>query len=119
MKTLDILAVVILSLAVTLSDTVSAQSPDGEASTASVVPPTVPPQSHARDRALAKQVLQALSKTAGLNASFVTVKVKNGVVTLRGTVTSVEQIEKAQDAASSVPGVRAVITTLTVEKAVL
>jgi hyperosmotically inducible protein len=66
-----------------------------------------------QDHALAKNVRHALYKTKGLVSSGITVLVKNGMVSLDGTVPEQGQIALAGDAAQSVTGVASVKNNLT------
>lgn len=67
----------------------------------------------AANRALQKDVVRALSKTKGLRNSTITVRARNGVVTLEGTVPEESQIDQATHAAESVAGVVSVKNALT------
>ena len=67
----------------------------------------------AADRALQKNVIRALSRTKGLRATTITVRVHNGVVTLEGTVPEQSQVGLATQAAEGVEGVTTVTNTLT------
>lgn len=67
----------------------------------------------AADRALQKDVVRALSKTTGLRASAITVRARNGVVTLEGTVPEQSQLGLATQAAEGVEGVKSVTNALT------
>ncbi|CAE6855470.1 BON domain-containing protein [Paraburkholderia domus] len=64
--------------------------------------------SKAADRKLAHRVATALERTRGLNAARILVKVRDGHVTLNGSVTDNEQVSLAADAARQVDGVKAV-----------
>ncbi|MFM0243708.1 BON domain-containing protein [Paraburkholderia sediminicola] len=66
----------------------------------------------AADRALQKNVLRALSKTRGLRVSAITVRARNGVVTLEGTVPEQSQVGLAAQAAEAVEGVKSVTNAL-------
>jgi hyperosmotically inducible periplasmic protein len=66
----------------------------------------------AADRALQKEVLRALSKTKGLRVSAITVRARNGVVTLEGTVPEQSQVGLATQAAEAVEGVKSVTNAL-------
>ncbi|MFM0477019.1 BON domain-containing protein [Paraburkholderia strydomiana] len=59
----------------------------------------------ASDRALAKKVRVALTKTKGLDISNVTVLARKGDVTLDGTVPDDRQVQLAQNGAEGVEGV--------------
>lgn len=67
----------------------------------------------AADRALQKSVVRALGKTKGLRATTITVRARNGVVTLEGTVPEQSQAALATHAAGGVPGVTSVRSALT------
>lgn len=60
------------------------------------------------DRRLAHRVATALGRTRGLNAARILVKVRDGRVTLNGSVTDNEQVSMAADAARQVDGVKTV-----------
>jgi hyperosmotically inducible periplasmic protein len=62
----------------------------------------------AADRKLAHRVATALERTRGLNAARILVKVRDGHVTLNGSVTDNEQVSLAADAAKQVDGVKTV-----------
>jgi osmotically-inducible protein OsmY len=65
------------------------------------------------DRALQKSVIRALSRTKGLRATTITVRARNGVVTLEGTVPEQSQMGLATQAAEGVEGVTSVMNALT------
>jgi hyperosmotically inducible protein len=67
----------------------------------------------AADRALQKDVLRALSKTKGLRVAAITVRARNGVVTLEGTVPEQSQVGLATQVAEGVEGVKSVTNALT------
>ncbi|CAL8479623.1 BON domain-containing protein [Caballeronia sp. S22] len=67
----------------------------------------------AADRALQKSVIRALSRTKGLRATTITVRARNGVVTLEGTVPEQSQMGLATQAAEGVEGVTSVTNALT------
>ncbi len=64
--------------------------------------------SKAADRKLAHRVATALERTRGLNPARILVKVRDGHVTLNGSVTDNEQVSLAADAAKQVDGVKTV-----------
>ena len=64
--------------------------------------------SKAADRKLAHRIATALERTRGLNAARILVKVRDGHVTLNGSVTDNEQVSLAADAARQVDGVKTV-----------
>ncbi|MFX1765788.1 BON domain-containing protein [Paraburkholderia sp. A1RI-2L] len=67
----------------------------------------------AADRALQKAVMRALSKTKGLRVSTISVRARNGVVTLEGQVPEQSQAELATKVAEGVQGVKQVKNALT------
>lgn len=67
----------------------------------------------AADRALQKAVMRALSKTKGLRVSMISVRARNGVVTLEGMVPEQSQAELATKVAEGVQGVTQVKNALT------
>jgi osmotically-inducible protein OsmY len=69
------------------------------------------------DEALAEAIRQELREDAATTDLSVHVLVRQGVVHLRGTVTSMEDAESAEEVASRVPGVREVVEELEVTTA--
>nr|WP_082664955.1 BON domain-containing protein [Burkholderia ambifaria] len=65
---------------------------------------------------LRRQVKAALKMTKGLTSFDIAVRVKNGQVTLQGTVKSQQQIDLAGKVASEVPGVTSVKNSVTVNR---
>jgi hyperosmotically inducible periplasmic protein len=63
---------------------------------------------------LGRKVRAALTKTQGLDVSNISVRSRNGAVTLTGTVPDQGQIESAGTAAKGVDGVTSVSNKLTV-----
>ncbi|WP_341317070.1 BON domain-containing protein [Paraburkholderia sp. IMGN_8] len=84
-------------------------TPDSQAASA----PTAKEQRTA-NRRLTKAVRQALTHTAGLDSSHIVVLVKHGSIALTGSVPNDDQIQKAIDAAKTVPGVNSVNSQLAV-----
>ncbi len=72
-------------------------------------------QDKAADRALRKDVIRSLTRTKGLNTARITVRVKNGVVMLQGSVPNQSEIDLATRAAWSTPGVASVRNSLTIQ----
>jgi osmotically-inducible protein OsmY len=72
--------------------------------------------SKASNKALSKEVRRAMTKTKGLTSSNINVRVRDGAVTLAGTVPDNSQIEKATEAAKSVPGVTSVKNAITIRE---
>ncbi|MFM0337422.1 BON domain-containing protein [Paraburkholderia fungorum] len=67
----------------------------------------------AANRQLAKNVRQALARKKNLNIVNVTVRAKQGAVTLQGSMPDSSQIEQAAKVASAVSGVASVRNDLT------
>lgn len=111
MKTTHAIRLVCGALIVLASLNVSAQESAAASATAN---PTASDAKAAKaaDRALQKNVLRALSKTRGLRVSAITVRARNGVVTLEGTVPEQSQIDLATQAAEAVEGVTSVTNAL-------
>jgi osmotically-inducible protein OsmY len=61
-----------------------------------------------------KKIKDALQRHADVEASKVAVTVANGIVTLSGTVESMEEMDRVEDAAWAAPGVSKVIDNLRV-----
>lgn len=81
-----------------------------QASNAEPAATPVPASSHKLTRA----VQHAFARTSGLNSTHIAVRATNGVVSLSGTVPSVDQVEQAERIAQGVPGVIAVKSLLSV-----
>jgi hyperosmotically inducible protein len=79
---------------------------EGASASASAVVSTK--ASKAADRKLAHRIATVLERTRGLNAARILVKVRDGHVTLNGSVTDNEQVSLAADAARQVDGVKTV-----------
>jgi osmotically-inducible protein OsmY len=73
---------------------------------------TLKPAASATD--VQKKIKDALIRHADVEASKVTVSVANGTVTLSGTVESMEEMDRVEDAAWTAPGVSKVIDNLRV-----
>lgn len=67
----------------------------------------------AADRALSRKIRAALAKDKDLNGASITVRVKDGAVTLQGLVRDQSQSERATQIAQGVTGVTSVKSTLT------
>ncbi|CAE6962035.1 BON domain-containing protein [Paraburkholderia domus] len=112
MKTTYAIRLVCGALVVLASLNVSAQ--ESAAASATAKPAASDAKiARAADRALQKDVLRALSKTKGLRVSAITVRARNGVVTLEGTVPEQSQVGMAIQAAEGVEGVKSVTNALT------
>ncbi|EKS9799095.1 MULTISPECIES: BON domain-containing protein [Burkholderia] len=72
-------------------------------------------QRKAADRKLMRRVSAALARTQGLNATRVLVRVRDGVVTLAGSVSDTGQAALAAEAARGVDGVVSVVNQLRID----
>ncbi|WP_206003242.1 BON domain-containing protein, partial [Paraburkholderia polaris] len=70
--------------------------------------------SKAMDRALAKRVRRALAKTSGMVLTNISVRARDGAVTLVGSVPSAALVGQAAQVAGSVDGVSSVTNRLSV-----
>ncbi|CAM2188011.1 hyperosmotically inducible periplasmic protein [Paraburkholderia sacchari] len=70
----------------------------------------------AADRALSKKVRTALVKAKIVDSSGITVRAKNGSITLEGSVREQSEIEHAGEVAQSVSGVTSVRNALTIRQ---
>ncbi|MGF6551672.1 BON domain-containing protein [Paraburkholderia youngii] len=66
------------------------------------------------NRALAREVRRALSRTKNLNVSNINVRANNGAVTLAGTVPEATMIDRAGEVAKGVAGVTSVKNTVSI-----
>lgn len=73
---------------------------------------TLKPAASATD--VQKKIKDALIRHADVEASKVTISVSNGIVTLSGTVESMEEMDRVEDAAWTAPGVSKVVDNLRV-----
>jgi hyperosmotically inducible periplasmic protein len=80
---------------------------------ASVASPVSAKAMRAANRQLAKDVRKALARNKTLSLVNVTVRAKQGVVTLQGSMPDTGQIQQAAQIAGSVPGVASVKNDLT------
>jgi len=90
-----------------------AQSSDAAAPAAATSAPTAK-QTKAANRALQRKVRSALSKTKGVSVENITVRARDGDVTLEGSVPEQSQLDLATKAAQGVPGVKSVKNALTI-----
>jgi len=72
-------------------------------------------QRKAADRKLMRRVSAALARAQGLNATRVLVRVRDGVVTLAGSVSDTGQVALAAEAARGVDGVVSVVNLLRID----
>ncbi|MFM0039278.1 BON domain-containing protein [Paraburkholderia strydomiana] len=68
------------------------------------------------NRALRRQVYNAIAKQKDISAGNISVVAKDGAVTLSGTVEDASQVGRVVEIARGVPGVTSVTNKLTVEK---
>ncbi|MBK5124017.1 BON domain-containing protein [Burkholderia sp. R-69980] len=68
------------------------------------------------NRALSKKVRATLIQDRQIDAANISVRAKDGAVTLYGTVSDAAQIARAADVAQGVPGVTSVRNVLTVKR---
>jgi len=68
----------------------------------------------AANRRLARKVRGALAREKGINVAKITVRAKDGAVTLQGSVPQQAQIDRAGDIAKGVDGVTSVTNSLTI-----
>ncbi|RSB89122.1 BON domain-containing protein [Burkholderia cenocepacia] len=101
------------SAAVPSSSTAIAQeSAQAPASASAGVPPA---QRKAADRKLKRRVSTALARTKNLNATRILVRVRDGGVTLAGSVTDTAQVNLAAAVARRVDGVTSVSNQLRID----
>jgi hyperosmotically inducible periplasmic protein len=80
-------------------------------------PGAVGPTGKQADRALRHKVYAAIGKEKAINAGDISVRAKNGAVTLNGSVSDATQVAKVEEIARGIPGVTSVTNKLTVKKA--
>ncbi|WP_028224321.1 BON domain-containing protein [Paraburkholderia ferrariae] len=68
----------------------------------------------AANRALARKVRAALAKDKDVSVANITVRAKDGAVTLQGTVPEQPQVDRATEVAKGVAGVTSVKNALTI-----
>lgn len=88
-----------------------------ETNGASAPAPQSTKTSRAADRALSKKVRMAMIKANILDTTTISVRAKNGSVTLEGSVSDQSQIERAGEVARTVSGVNSVDNALTIRQA--
>ncbi|MGZ2743874.1 BON domain-containing protein [Burkholderia stagnalis] len=120
MKSIVLRALGAAAVAVCLSGSVYAQSSEPAA-------PEAPAAAKSASKAAAKSAKQAnrklgyavrkaISKQNGIDVANITVRSKGGAITLEGSVPDAAQIEKAEAAAKTVPGVTSVSNKLSVQQ---
>ncbi|WP_144150154.1 BON domain-containing protein [Paraburkholderia sp. BCC1885] len=113
MRTVGILSALCLTVAVALPVAAYAQASDAMAGMDNGSTASGKKAASRSDRALARSVRRALTKTPGFNVSNVFVRARSGAVTLSGSVDSGDQISQAEQVAHTVPGVTSVSNKLT------
>jgi hyperosmotically inducible protein len=112
MKITQVLKVLSSALIVLAAFNAYAQNSDATATPATTFPSAK--EAKAANRALQKNARRALSKAKGLNIANITVRARNGVVTLQGSVPDSQQIDLATRTAEGVSGVVSVKNELIV-----
>jgi hyperosmotically inducible periplasmic protein len=121
MKKTHVVALAIATLAAAASMSAWSQpqntaSAAAGAQAASAEAPAAAPTGRQADRALRRKVYAAIGKDKAISAGDISVRAKNGAVTLSGTVSDPAQVGKVEEIAKSVPGVTSVTNKLSVEK---
>lgn len=120
MKKTQLVALVIATLAAAASTSAWSQNapsaPAGTQAASAEAPAAAAPTGRQADRALRRKVYAAIGKDKSINAGNISVRAKNGAVSLSGTVAETAQVGKVEEIAKSVAGVTSVTNKLTVEK---
>jgi hyperosmotically inducible protein len=114
MRTLKKITIILLTTTALIGTTYASAQTDSAATNSS--PQQSKKTMRAQNRQLAKSVRHALTHTKNLVSSGITVLARGGVVVLDGTVPNDDQIQRAADATSGVPGVRSVKNNLVVRE---
>ncbi|SMG59100.1 BON domain-containing protein [Paraburkholderia susongensis] len=114
MKAFPAIKVIGGALIVLASLNAYAQSSDAAATAAPAATAPTTKQVRAANRALQRKVRGTLAKTKGLSVANITVRARDGAVTLAGSVPEASQIELATTAAQGVAGVTSVRNALTI-----
>lgn len=88
----------------------------GQAASAMDASGAAAPIDRQADRALRRKVYAAIGTERSINAGKISVRAKNGVVTLTGSVSDTSQIGKVEEIAKGVAGVTSVTNKLSVTK---
>lgn len=115
MKLIQVAKATTAAFALTLALGAHAQASDTSADQTTAAAPMSAKASKAANRALAKKIHRALSKTKGLDPTHIYVKVVGGAVTLTGSCISQDQINLAGDTTQKVDGVTSVSNKLSVK----
>ncbi|MFT4067275.1 BON domain-containing protein [Paraburkholderia sp.] len=114
MKVFPVIRMIGGALVVLASLNAYAQNNDAAASAAPAASAPTAKQVRAANRALSRKVRSALAKTKGLNVSNITVRARDGAITLAGSVPEQPMIELATTTAQNVAGVKSVRNALTI-----
>ncbi|CAM2162479.1 hyperosmotically inducible periplasmic protein [Paraburkholderia sacchari] len=114
--TTQIFSVALCALLAAASLSASAQSETSAPSSTAVVASGTAAPAIPGNTKLRRAVYAAIAKHKEIHGGSIGVTARNGAVTLNGTVTDAEQIEKVAEIARSVPGVTSVTNKLTVQK---
>ncbi|WJF90885.1 BON domain-containing protein [Paraburkholderia bonniea] len=120
MKSVELMKMLGGVLALTVACQVSAQGSDAMAagtmaSAPAAAAPAAKSSSKHANGALGRKVRGALAKAQGIDVSKISVRARNGSVTLTGSVPDAGQIDLATQAAKSVAGVKSVQNKLSVQ----
>ena len=122
MKKITVAGLTIAALVALVSTSASAQPQGAASAQAGALASTMPapasaaPTGKQADRALRRKVYAAIGKEKAIDAGNISVRAKNGAVTLTGTVSDTAQVGKVEEIAKGVPGVTSVTNKLTVQK---
>ncbi|MGF6470551.1 BON domain-containing protein [Paraburkholderia youngii] len=114
MKAFSAIKVIGGALVVLASLNAFAQSSDAAATEAPAAAAPTTKEAKQANRALQKKVRAKLARTKGLTVGNITVRARNGAVTLEGSVPEQAQIEIATNAAQGVEGVTSVKSALSI-----
>ncbi|MFP6560784.1 BON domain-containing protein [Paraburkholderia sp. B3] len=115
MKLIQVARLSVAAFALVLAAGAHAQASGTSTDTTTAAAPALPKASKAANRALAKKVHRALSRTNGLDPTHIYVKAVNGAVTLTGSCESQNQMDLAVQAAKGVDGVTLVKNELSIK----
>jgi len=117
MKKITVAGLTIAALVALVSTSASAQPQGAASAQAGAQASTMSaPTGKQADRALRRKVYAAIGKEKAIDAGNISVRAKNGAVTLTGTVSDTAQVGKVEEIAKGVPGVTSVTNKLTVQK---
>lgn len=123
MKTIRVVGLVVATLAASASMSAWSQpqaaasvTAGAQAASAMAASGATAPTGRQADRALRRKVYAAIGTDKSINAGNISVRARNGAVTLTGSVSETAQIGKVEEMTKSVPGVTSVTNKLTVKK---